>query len=129
MRSSRCWPTISRASTAALAMRTCASSRPSSWLRSSPMRVALRLADGEVIEHAAAAGLARALVSEAPAVHVLAATPTASAHQRPVVAAVAGTRSTSVGRYAGELVLDGEVIGIDPRIGWDALGGWVAAAT
>ena len=33
------------------------------------------------------------------------------------------------GRYAGQLTLDGRSLVIEPRMGWDALGGWVAAAT
>jgi hypothetical protein len=34
-----------------------------------------------------------------------------------------------LGRYAGALELDGRAFVLEPRIGWDTLNGWVAAAT
>ena len=86
------------------------------------MPEALTLAEGATAEgEAAVAGIAAA----SPAAHV--AGMAAVATPAPLLERQdAGWR---VGRYAGQLTLDGRSVLLEPRIGWDALDGWVMAAT
>ena len=86
------------------------------------MPEALTLAEGATVaDHAAA----RRLAGASPAAHV--AGMAAVATPAPLLELQdAGWR---VGRYAGRLTLDGRSVLFEPRIGWDALDGWVTAAT
>ena len=92
------------------------------------MPEALTLTEGTVgPESAAVAGLAGALGAGPEAAYVAALDGSASTvHLLEASPDCAGLR---VGRYAGKLTLDGCSFVIEPRIGWAALGGWVAAAT
>jgi hypothetical protein len=86
------------------------------------MPEALTLTEGTVApEGAAVAELGRALTAGTQAAHVAGLSTSASTARL----LEAGRR---VGRYAGELTLDGRSFVLEPRIGWAALGGWVAAA-
>jgi hypothetical protein len=92
------------------------------------MPEALTLAEGTIVpEGPAVAGLADALTAGSQAAHVAGLSGSAStARLLDAVQAGAGWR---VGRYAGRLTLDGRSYLLEPRIGWAALGGWVAAST
>jgi hypothetical protein len=90
------------------------------------MAQALTLAEGtRVPECAAVAGLTEALAAGPQAAHVVGLSASASTACL-LKAAHDGVRA---GRYAGQLTLDGRSYVLEPRIGWTALGGWVAAAT
>jgi hypothetical protein len=86
------------------------------------------LVEGTVVpESAAVAGLADALGAGPQAVHV--AGLSGSATTAPLLEAAGDGAGWRVGRFAGRLTLDGCTFVLEPRIGWAALGGWVAAAT
>jgi 5-methylcytosine-specific restriction enzyme subunit McrC len=92
------------------------------------MLQALTFADGSTVaDHAAVSRLAAALAATPPAAHVVGVS--AAATKAPLLARVQDGAGWTLGRYAGELTLDGRALVIEPRIGWDALDGWVAAAT
>jgi 5-methylcytosine-specific restriction enzyme subunit McrC len=52
-----------------------------------------------------------------------------SASPRPILAPSGADGRWESTRYAGELTVDGTTLVIEPRMGWDALHGWVGAAT
>jgi hypothetical protein len=92
------------------------------------MPEALTLAEGTIVpDGPAVAGLAAALAAGPQAAHVAGLSGSASTAQ--LLEAAQNGSGRRVGRYAGRLTLDGRSIVLEPRIGWDALGGWVAAAT
>jgi hypothetical protein len=92
------------------------------------MTEALTLTEGTLVpECAAVAGLSDALAAGRQATHVAGlSTSAATACLLEAAPEGAGRR---VGRYAGELTLDGRSFVLEPRIGWAALDGWLAAAT
>ena len=84
-------------------------------------------ADGaSVVDQAALSRLAEALGATAHAGHVAGVSPAPAAAL--LLEPGANGIGWAFGRYAGRLTLDGSSILIDPRMGWDALDGWVAAA-
>jgi 5-methylcytosine-specific restriction enzyme subunit McrC len=92
------------------------------------MPQALSYADGGTVAgDAALSHLARALAANPHAAHV--AGVSTAAVRPPLIEAAPGGDAWTFGPYAGELNLDGRSVAIDPRMGWDALDGWVAAAT
>ncbi len=91
------------------------------------MPQALRFADGTYADHAVVTRVVDALGATSPSAFV--AGVSAGAARTPVLAAGPDGVGWALGRYAGHLTLDGRSLLIEPRMGWDALGGWVAAAT
>ena len=84
-------------------------------------------ADGTTVtEHAALDRVAGALAVAPHAGYI--AGLSATAVTTPLFAGGNGDGWT-LGPYAGRLTLDGRSLLIEPRIGWDALGGWTEAAT
>ena len=92
------------------------------------MPQALRFADGtDAADHAAVTRVADALGTTSPAAFV--AGVSARTPRMPVLAAAPDGAGWAFGPYAGHLTLEGRSLLIEPPMGWDALGGWVAAAT
>jgi hypothetical protein len=88
----------------------------------------LAFAEGSVVSgDSAVARLAGALAGTSHAEHVAGVGVATS--QAFVVETLEHGEGWRLGRYAGELTFDGRSVVIEPRIGWDALDGWVAAAT
>jgi 5-methylcytosine-specific restriction enzyme subunit McrC len=86
------------------------------------------LADADtVVDQVAVARLANALASTPHSGFV--AGMSAAAGGAPLLAAGSNGDGFAFGPYAGLLTLDGRSVVVEPRMGWDALGGWVAAAT
>lgn len=87
----------------------------------------MTLAEGTIApDRAGIARLAEALRATPLAAHVAGVSATASPAR--LLEAEDGA-SWVLGRYAGQLTLDGRSFVLEPRIGWDALDGWVTAAT
>jgi 5-methylcytosine-specific restriction enzyme subunit McrC len=92
------------------------------------MREALTLADGTTAaDRAAVSRLSEALTATPHDAHVAGVSTSAGSAQLFEVGQ--NGAGWALGRYAGQLTLDGHSVLIEPRIGWDALDGWVAAAT
>jgi 5-methylcytosine-specific restriction enzyme subunit McrC len=91
------------------------------------MLQALTFADGATVaDDAAVSRLAEALTTP-HAAHVAGVSPTAT--RALLLEPAHEGRGWTLGRYAGQLTLDGHSLVIEPRIGWDALDGWAVAAT
>ena len=91
------------------------------------MRVAVAFADGATVEDATLGRFANALSSTPHAAHV--AGMSAGVTKPSLLERATDGSGWTLGRYAGQLELDGRLIVIEPRMGWDRLGGWVTAAT
>jgi len=92
------------------------------------MAHAYLFADGTTVpDDPAITRLAEALAAAPQASYVAGLSATAAG--APLIARGPGESGWTFGRFAGELTLDGGSFAIVPRMGWDALGDWVAAAT